>query len=44
MPAVYGKNTVTGRHWAVTIDTYTVTVERAVHDINRYIYQSRLNQ
>jgi len=31
-------STVTGRHRAVTINTYTVTVERAVQDINRFIY------
>ena len=36
-------STVTGRHRAVTIDTYTVTVERAVQDINRFIYISRLS-
>jgi hypothetical protein len=36
-------STVTGRHRAVTINTYTVTVERAVQDINRFIYISRLS-
>jgi len=34
--------TVTGRHRAVTLNTYTVTVERAVQDINRFIYISRI--
>jgi len=33
-------STVTGRHRAVTINTYTVTVERAVQDITRFIYIS----
>jgi hypothetical protein len=27
-------STITGRHRAVTINTYTITVERAVQDIN----------
>jgi len=36
-------STVTGRHRAATINTYTVTVERAVQDINRFIYISRLS-
>ena len=36
-------STVTGRHWAVTINTYTLTLERAVQDINRFIYISRLS-
>ena len=36
-------STVTGRHRAVTINTYTLTVERAVQDINRFIYISRLS-
>jgi len=36
-------STVTGRHRAVTINTYTVTVERAVQDINRFIYIPRLS-
>jgi len=36
-------STVTGRHRAVTINTYIVTVERAVQDINRFIYISRLS-
>jgi hypothetical protein len=30
-------STVTGRHRAVTINTYTVTVERAVQDINAFV-------
>ena len=36
-------STVTGRHRAVTINTYTLTLERAVQDINRFIYISRLS-
>jgi hypothetical protein len=36
-------STVTSGHRAVTINTYTVTVERAVQDINRFIYISRFS-
>jgi len=36
-------STVTGRHRAVTINTYTLTLEHAVQDINRFIYISRLS-
>jgi len=36
-------STVTGRHRAVTINTYIETVECAIQDINRFIYVSRLS-
>jgi hypothetical protein len=36
-------STVTGRHRALPITIYTVTVARAVEDINGYIYISRLS-
>jgi hypothetical protein len=36
-------STVTGRHRVVTNNTYTVTVEHAVQDINRFNHISRLS-
>jgi len=43
MSADDGRGRQKYRHRAVTINTYTVTVERAVQDINRFIYISRLS-
>jgi len=36
-------STVTGRHGAVAINSYTITVEHVVQDINRFIYIARLS-
>ena len=50
MTAGDGKNTVTGHHppspadiGRLQLNSYTVTAERAVQDINRFIYISRLS-
>jgi hypothetical protein len=42
-PSAISAGRQVGRHRAVTINTYTVTLECAVQDIDRLIYISRLS-